>query len=183
MELVVVISRQDFGFKFGKFAQDPAVQTGHLVLRNRVLGGIEIVEIGELVAQRVADGAVGFADFVDPFLAHHNIVAVILRSDPQAHHVRAIFFDVGLGGLRFFVTALALLAFGNFLTIGVHHEPVREDCLERRRAVARQRKQQRRLEPAAMLVAAFQIHVRLPNFIARLLVVPQFRPLFQDGAR
>ena len=39
---------------------------------------------------------------------------------------------------------------------------MRQHGLERRRAVARQREQQRGLKPAAMLVAAFQIHVGLP---------------------
>jgi hypothetical protein len=39
--------------------------------------------------------------------------------------------------------------------------------LERRGFVARQRKQQRGLEPAAMLVAAFEINVGLPGVDAR----------------
>ena len=38
----------------GKFAENPAVQAGQFVIRDRVLGGIEIVEIRKLVAQRVA---------------------------------------------------------------------------------------------------------------------------------
>ena len=132
------------------------------VVGNGVFGGIEIVEVGELVAQGVADGAVGFADLVDALFADHDVVAVILGGDPEADDVRAVFFDVGLGGLRFFVAALALLALGNFFAVGIHHEAVSQDRFERGRAVAGQGEQQGGLEPAAMLVAAFEIHVGLP---------------------
>ena len=121
---------------------------------------IKIVEVRELVAQRVADAAIGLTDLVDAFLAHDDVAAVILRRDPQAHDVRAVFFDVSFGGLRFFVSAL--FALGNFFAVGIHHESMRQNGLERCRAIAREREQQRRLKPAAMLVAAFEIHVGLP---------------------
>ena len=127
------------------------------------LRGIEVVEVRELVAQRVADAAIRFADFVHALLAHDDVVAEILRSDPEAHHVRAVFLDVGFGSLGLFVSAL--FALGNLLAIGVHHEAVREHGLERRRAIAREREQQRRLKPAAMLVAAFEIHVGLQGVV------------------
>ena len=74
-----------------------------------MLGGIKIVKVRELVAQGVADGAIGLADLVDALLAHDDVVAVILRRDPQPHDVRAVFFDVGLGGLRFLVAPPCLL--------------------------------------------------------------------------
>ena len=55
--------------------------------------------------------------------------------------------------------------------------------LIRSRAIAGQRKQQGRLKPAAMLVAAFQIHVGLPTVLSRFLRMLQFRAAHQDGAR
>ena len=147
------------------FENSPRIQRSRpvsLSSAHGVLCRIEVVKVRELVAQRVADAAIGFADLGDAFLAHDDVVAVILRRDPQAHDVRAVFFHVSLGGLRFFVNALGLFALGNFLAVGVHHEAVREHGLERRGAVAGQRQQQRRLKPAAMLVAAFEINVGLP---------------------
>ena len=48
---------------------------------------------------------------------------------------------------------------------------MREHGLERRRAVAREREQQRGLKPAAMLVAAFEIHVGLPGAVAEFGVL------------
>ena len=50
----------------------------------------------------------------------------------------------------------------------VHHEAMRQHRLERRHAARADRFQQRGLEPAAMLVGAFQIEVGRPGQAARL---------------
>ena len=50
----------------------------------------------------------------------------------------------------------------------VHHEAIGQHRLERRHAARADRFQQRRLEPAAMLVGAFQIQIGRPGQAARL---------------
>ena len=60
-----------------------------------------------------------------------------------------------------------------------------EDGLEGRRAVAGERKQQRGLKPAAMLVGAFEINVRLPikcGVRSAGCGMAKFRAAHQDGA-
>ena len=127
--------------------------------------GIEVVQVGELVAQGVADEAVGFTDLLEPLLADHDVAAVVLRGDPQAHHVTTVVLDVALRRLRLLVTALTLLGLGDFLAVFVDHEAVGQHRLEGCGSIARQRQQQGRLEPAPMLIAAFQIHIGLPTAI------------------
>ena len=56
---------------------------------------------------------------------------IILRRHPEADDVRAIFLDVGFGGLRLFVTALALFAFGDLFAIGIDHETVSQHGLDK----------------------------------------------------
>ena len=98
-----------------------------------MFGGVEIIQVGELVAQRVAEHAVGLGHLADALFTDHDVVAEVLRGNPEAHHVRAVFLDVGLGSLRLLVAALPLFALGDFFAVGVHHESVREHGPERRR--------------------------------------------------
>lgn len=127
VEFVAVKRGDDVALELGEFAENPAVEAGEFFIRDGVLSGIEVVEVGELIAEGVADEAVGFGDFVDPFFADDDVVAVILGRDPKANHIGAVFFDVGFAGLRFFVAALALLGFRDFFAVGIHHEAVGED--------------------------------------------------------
>ncbi len=128
-----------------------------------MFGRVEVVQVGKLVAQGVAQHAVGLGHFADALFADDDVVAEVLRGDPEPDNVRAPLLYVGLRCLRLFITALALLALGNLLAVGIHHEAVGQHGLEGRRAVARQRQQQGGLKPAAMLVAALQVHVGLPG--------------------
>ena len=139
------------------------VEAGELRVGDGVLRGVEVVEVRELVAEGVADAAIGLADFLQALLADGDVGAVVLAGDPQAQHVGAVFVHVTVGGLRLGVSALALLALGNLLAVLVHHEPVGEHSLERRDAVAGEGEEQGGLKPAAMLVGAFEIDVGLPG--------------------
>ena len=103
VEFVPVVGGDDVRLEPGKFAENPAVQTGQLIVRHAVLGRIEIVEIGEFVAQRIADDTVGFANLIDPLVADDGVIAEILGSHPEAQDVRAIFLDINFRCLRFLV--------------------------------------------------------------------------------
>ena len=163
VEFMCIVGGSDFSFQPGELHQDPAVQAGEFLIRHGVLRRIEVVKIRELIAQGVADHAIAFSHLVDPLIADDDVVPEILRGNPESNDISAVFFDVGLGGLRFLVNRLPLLAFGDFLTIGIDHEAVGEHTLVRRRSIAHQREQQRRLEPATMLITAFNVNVRLPS--------------------
>ncbi len=84
VEFVLVVGGEDFGFELREFAENPAVEAGQFFVGHGMFRRIKIVKVRELVAQRVADAAIGLADFVDAFLAHDDVVAVILRRHPQA---------------------------------------------------------------------------------------------------
>ena len=118
---------------------------------------IEIKEVGKLIAHGVAQQPIRFRHGPQPFVADGHVTAKILRRDPEPHDVRAVLADVCLGCLWLLVTGL--LALGNLLAVGIDHEAMREHGAIRRHAVPGQRKQQRGLEPAAMLVGCFEIHV------------------------
>ena len=143
VELELIVGRDDFLPQLRKLVQYPPVQPGQLVVMHRVFRRVEVIEVRELVAQRIAENAVGLGHFADPLLANDDIVAEVLRGNPEAHDVRAVLLDVRVRGLRLLVAGLALLALGNLLAVGVHHEAVRKHGLVRRRAIARQREEQR----------------------------------------
>src|SRR5687767_1683194 len=66
--------------------------------------------------------------------------------------------NIGVGRLRLLVAR----AFRNFLPIPVDDETVREDGLVGRRVKGDHARPEGRLEPPAMLVAAFEIKIRRP---------------------
>ena len=130
-------------------------------------GGVEVVEIRKLVAQRVAEEAIGFGNFFDAVVADPDVATVVLGRDPEAHNVSAELVHVAVGGLGFFVGGLGAL--GDFFLLlgidlaGFDHEAVGEHGFVRGRAIAREREEQRGLEPAAVLVGAFEINIGLPG--------------------
>jgi len=75
-----------------------------------------------LISQRVADHAVGLADLIEALLAHDDVIAVVLGSDPEPDDIRAVFLYISVSGLRLFIGPLGLLAFGNLFSIFIHHE-------------------------------------------------------------
>ena len=97
-------------------------------------------------------------DALEDLVRHGHLVAVVGRGDPQAQHVRAERIH---HLLRRDHVAERL---GHLAALRIDREAVREHFVVRRAAVHRRRGQQRRLEPAAVLVGAFQVH----HLVARL---------------
>jgi hypothetical protein len=79
VKFVSVVSLDDFLLQLREFAKNPAVKAGELVVGNGMFRWVKIVKIRELVAQRVANTAVGLRDFGDALLAHDDVIAEILR--------------------------------------------------------------------------------------------------------
>ena len=168
VELVGVVGLDEVGLEFGEAPENPAVEAGQVGVGDGVTGGVEVVEIRKLVAQRVAEEAIGLGDFFDAVVTDPDVAAIVLGRDPEAHDIRAELVHVAVGGLGFFVRGLGAL--GDFFLLlridlaGFDHEAVGEHGLVRGRAVAGEREEQRGLEPPAVLVGAFEVNVGLPIF-------------------
>ena len=79
-------------------------------------------------------------------------------ADPETDDVRAVLVHEVLGHGRLGI--LALLGLGDLpARVHVHDEPVREALLVRRVPSGRHRHDERRLEPAAVLVGGFEVQV------------------------
>ena len=109
-------------------------------------------ERAEHPAHRVAQLAIGFDEGLQDFRADAQIVGVIGRRDPQAQDVGAGILD---DLLRRDDVAERLR---HLLALLVQHEAVRQHDVVGRAAARAAAFQQRGMEPAAMLVRAFEIH-------------------------
>ena len=128
-----------------------------------IAGGVEVVEVREPVAEGVAHLAVGLGDPRDDLVGEADVVAVVLRRDPEPDDLGAVLLEE-LVGVDVVAERLAELS-----ALRVDEEAVGEAGLERRALAAhRQRGQQGRLEPAAVLVGALEVEVRGDAQTARL---------------
>ena len=151
----------DLLVQLGQPVQHPAFQLRHFGLR-QVLGGGEAVQAAQQPAQRVAQAAVQLGLLLEDLRADAHVLAGVRRHHPQAQDVRAVFV-VDL--LRRGDVAERL---GHLAALLVHHEAMRQHRLERRPPARAHGFQQRGMEPAAMLVGAFQVQVGRPGQAARL---------------
>ena len=108
-------------------------------------------------AQRVAQPAIELRLLLQDFRADAQIFGGVRHHHPQAQNVGAVLVRDFLRGHH------VAERFRHFAALLVHHEAVRQHRLERRPAACADRFQQRGLEPAAMLVRAFQIEIGRPG--------------------
>ncbi len=116
------------------------------------IGGLEMRQIAEHPAQRIAQLAVGVDGGLEDFRPDAQIVGIVRRAHPHPQNVGAGLFD---HVLRRGDIAERLRHFAPVL---VEHEAMGEHDVERRAAARAAAFQKRRLKPAAMLVGAFEIH-------------------------
>ena len=157
MKGVFLVRRLDRFKDFRRFDQGPSVDLLQLVAPHTVPLGIEVVEVREAIAKRVAQLEVGFGQAGENIGRHDHVLAEIHRGDPQPQDLRAVRLDdfvrVDPGAER--------LRHG--AALGVEHPARCHHLLVRGRAARAQRQQQRALEPAPVLVAALEIEVRGPG--------------------
>ena len=120
VELVVLkclgaLVDQDRGLVQRPLVEHIQLRHGHGMLRR-----IEIKKIRELKTEGIADQPIGFAHVFQDLVVHRNVVAKILRCDPETDYIRAILLDIGVGCLGLLVGA----ALGNFLPVLVDDEAV-----------------------------------------------------------
>ena len=113
---------------------------------------LEMRQRAEHPADGVAQLAIGLDIGLEDFRPDAQVVGVIGRAGPHAQNVGAGILDHVLRRDRIAERLRHLAA------VLVEHEAVRQHHVERRVAARAAAFQQRRLEPAAMLVGAFEIH-------------------------
>jgi hypothetical protein len=78
VELVGVVGLGALVDQDGGLVQRPAVKRVQVFDRNGMLGRIEIEQVGELEAERVAEKPVGFTHVFQNFVIHRDVVAKVL---------------------------------------------------------------------------------------------------------
>ncbi len=130
---------------------------------------VEMRQIAEHPAQRVAELAIGVDRGLQDFRTDAQIVGIIGGADPHAQNIGAGLLD---DVLRRGDVAERLRHFAPVL---VEHEAVGEHDVERRAAAGAAAFEQRGLKPAAMLVGAFEIHHRFVAAVGLALDVGERR--------
>ena len=121
---------------------------------NGVLRGVEIEEVPEEELRRVADLPVGLGRPREDLLRERVVVRVVERRDPEPDHVGPVGLQEVLRLDRVSERLRHLPA------VARDDEAVRQDDVVRRPARERDRGQERRLEPAAVLVVSLEVHDR-----------------------
>ena len=153
VELVHLVVGQDVGLQLRRARQRPAVDLQHPIRRHRIRCGVKVACIGEQELERVADAAVGVHHTRQDFVVARDVARIVACSHPQADDLGAQLFR---GFLRVHAIAQRL---AHLVTLRVHGEAVRQQAAVGCTAIHRTRRQQRGVEPAAVLVMAFQVQV------------------------
>nr|GEU28492.1 hypothetical protein [Tanacetum cinerariifolium] len=154
LEFILRVVLGDFFLQRGHVGQRVAVDFQHLLDRHGVLRMVEVRRIGQQEAQRVADAAIRFRHALEDLVGDRQLARVVGGRDPQAQ-------DVGAQAVRDLLRRQRVTErLRHLLAFAVDREAVREQRLVGRAAVQHGAGQQRRVEPAAVLVRAFQVQVR-----------------------
>ena len=140
--------------ELGKPMQHQPLELRHGAVVDMV-GGVEMREVAEHPAQRVAQLAVGLDAGLENLRPDALVVPVIGGAGPQPQNIGARLLDHVLRRDRVAERLRHLAA------VLVEREAVGDDNVERSAPARAAGFQERRLKPAAMLVRAFEIHDRL----------------------
>ena len=166
VEFVVVVCFGNFFFQELEMHKSPTVQFQHFIKRNCIFFIIEVIGVAQNVTHGVTDFAVNFGELFYNFRGDTDICSVVGRSSPQTNDVSAVLFDDFLG--NHYVTN----GFGHLATFAVYYITVSQNGFVGSFASNSNSGQQGRLEPATMLVTAFQVHIGN---------LTQFRALHNNG--
>ena len=139
--------------------QDPLVEFQHFVHGHRIRRRIEAGKVAQEVAEGIAQLAVGVLQPRQDGLRDAHIFVELHRSRPQPDEIGAMMLDdlIGLDGVaERFVHGVAL---------AIQHPAVQRTGAVWRTALESHAHQQRAMEPAAILIAAFHVKIRGPRQI------------------
>ncbi len=137
--------------------QHPLVQLRHFTPRHRIARGIEIRQVAQHIAERVAQLAIRIHQARQNRRRHAHVFVELHRRRPQPQNLRAVILDDGLRLDRVAQRLVHRLAFA------IQHPAVQQALPIRRTPPQARAHQQRTVEPAAILIATFQIHVGRPR--------------------
>ena len=143
--------------EFRRPGKHPAVELFHFGVGHRIARGIETGEISQREAERVAQLAVRLGKLRHHVVGHAHVRRIILRRNPQAQQIRAplLAHFRGQHGIA--------QRFRHRLALGVERPPVREHVPVRSAIPHGDADKQRAVEPSAILVRPFEIHIRRPR--------------------
>ena len=153
VEFVAIISLTNLCSKVVQLHQCPLIQLRHICVCNSVGLRIKVKQVAQNVASRVTDLEVVLRQMLEHVLGNTHILTVVRRSNPQTHYVCAILLEDILR------SNTIAQRFGHLLALLINNHTVGDNRLVRSLALRSNRSQHRGLEPAAILVIAFQIYV------------------------
>ena len=162
MELAGVVRREHPRRDLAVPREGVGVELVEGTLGDGVLRRLEVVEVRQQVADRVADLAVALRDPLDHVVGDPHVLAVVDHDGPHPQDLGPVRVDELL---RVDVVAEALR---DLLPLGVDGEAVGDDRVVGRAAPRRDADQQRRVEPAAVLVGALEVDVGRPGQVLPL---------------
>ena len=162
MELVIVICGGGLLDELVELGHCPLVKLQHILGLNEVVC-VEAVKVAEAVAGGVAELEVVLRKLLEDLLGAAHIDMVVGRACPQADHICAELLD-DVGGVNAVAEGLV-----HCTTLAVDRPAVGQALLVRcAHAQCADGNEQRRLEPATVLVAALHVHVCRPEALVAL---------------
>ena len=155
--VVFVVRLQNAAGNLSVSGEHVSVDAFELVQRHHIGRRVKIVQVRHEIAQRIARLSVRFDDSREDFLAHAQLFRVIAHRHPQPQDFRAAFLDDVLR--RDDVAD----RFRHLPAFEVDQKSVGQHFPIGRRSVRPEADEQRALKPPAVLIAAFQVHVRRPG--------------------
>src|SRR3954447_15188338 len=114
---------------------------------------IEVVKITDEKTRSVSETPVCLDQPIEYFVRNAHVFTVIFCGNPQTYNFGAELFD---NFLRCNDIAQGL---GHFATLAIQREAMGKNSIVRRTPTGSYRRQQRRVEPAAVLVTSLQIKI------------------------
>ena len=134
---------------------DIAVNRLEILISNHVLLRIEVfrIDIAEQEAEGIADLAVLFRDLLDVGIAQTDILGKVGNHNPQTEHIRAVDVD-DIHRVNTIAQGL-----GHLFTLGIADITMGQDGLVRGPAVGGCADDQRRIEPASVLIRTLEVQI------------------------
>ena len=143
--------------EIGGIGNGPAVKFEHVFDRHGILFHRKVGRVGKQEAQRVANAAVRLNDTVNDRRTKAQLTRIVGRGNPQTQNFGAVLV------IDFLRTDDVAFGLRHLLALFINAETVGEKLVVRRTAVEHRAREQRRMEPAAMLVRSFKIEVCRPS--------------------
>jgi len=153
VEFVGAVPVATFLNELGGAIEHPGIQLFELIVGESVARRIEVAEVAESEAERVADFPIGFAELGHDALAHFHVSLILDGSYPEAQQIAAPAF-ADLDGIERIAKRL-----GHGAAQFVQRPAVSDHAAIRRGIADPGRDQQGAVKPAAVLIRALKINV------------------------